>query len=87
MHLAGRLIRHLRFIVDRLGAGLDRPIKDVVILETLSSKKVAEQFAKVRVVWLVVKTQGATIIEVYGKLVGESANKCLSRSSHFLKGL
>lgn len=36
------------------------PVKDVVIGEALSVEKVPEELPQIRVVWLVIKPQGAT---------------------------
>lgn len=63
---------------------VDRPVKDIVVLETLSHKEVAEDLSEVGVVRLVVKAQGTGIIQVDGKLVGKAAAQDLGGSGHFL---
>jgi hypothetical protein len=44
------------------------PVEDIVVGEALAVEQVPEQLPQVRVVWLVVKTQGATKVQVGGKL-------------------
>ena len=44
------------------------PVKHVVVGEALAVEQVSEQLPQVRVVWLVVETQGATEVQVGGKL-------------------
>lgn len=44
------------------------PVKDVVIGEALSVEKIPEELPKIWVVWLVIKTQGTTQIQVSGEL-------------------
>lgn len=44
------------------------PVKDVVIGEALSVEKIPEELPKIRVVWLVIKPQRATQIQVSGEL-------------------
>lgn len=60
------------------------PVEDVVILEALANKEIAEDLAQVAVVRLVVETQGSSVVEVDGELVGESTAENLGRSSHLL---
>jgi hypothetical protein len=52
---------------------VDCPVKDVVILESLTDKKVTEQLAEVRVVGLVIETERTNIVEVDRKLLREAA--------------
>lgn len=52
---------------------VDGPIEDVVVLEGLSDEEVAEDLAEVGVVWLVVESEGASVVEVNAELVGETA--------------
>lgn len=63
---------------------VDCPVKDVVVLKTLSHKEVAEDLSQIGVVRLVVKAEGAGIIQVNGKLVGKAAAQDLGGSGHFL---
>jgi hypothetical protein len=67
-----------------LGAALDRPVEDVVILEALTNEKVAEELAEVRVIRLIVKAKRAGVIQENAELVGEAAAKDIGRSSHLL---
>ena len=69
--------------VGSLGSWLDRPIKQVVILESLSDKQVSEELSEVRVVGLVVESERSAVIEVDGKLVGEASAKTLGGGCHF----
>ena len=63
---------------------VDGPIEDVVILESLADKEIAEDLTEVRVVWLVVETKGASVVQVDGKLVREAAAKDLGWGGHLL---
>lgn len=63
---------------------LDRPVKDVVVLEALTNKEVAEELAEVRVVGLVVKAERTAVVEVDGKLVGEATAEDVGRGGHLL---
>ena len=46
-----------------LSVPLDTPVKDIVVLVPLMHKEVTEEFMEVRVVWLVVKMEGADVVE------------------------
>lgn len=63
---------------------VDGPIEDIVILETLTDEEIAEDLSEVRVVRLVIKAEGTSIVEVDGKLVGETSAENLSGSCHLL---
>jgi hypothetical protein len=63
---------------------VDSPIEDIVVLEALTNKKVAEDLSKVRVVWLIIETKGSSIVEIDGKLVRESTAEDFSWSGHLL---
>lgn len=69
-------------VTSRLLVGLDRPIKDVIVLETFTDKQVTEELAKVRVVGLVVEAKGPAVVEVDGKLVREASAENLGGGSH-----
>lgn len=69
-------------VTSRLLVGLDRPIKDVIVLEPFTDKQVTEKFAKVRVVGLVVEAKGPAVVEVDGKLVREASAENLGGGSH-----
>lgn len=78
-------------LVGGLGDGLgvllvlvDSPVEDIVVLEALTNKEIAEDLAEVRVVRLVVKTQRAGVVEVDGKLVGEATAEHLGGGGHLL---
>ena len=59
------------------------PVKDVIVLESLSNKEIAEDFSEVRVIRLIIKPQASSVIQVNGKLVGKATAKHLGRCSHF----
>lgn len=61
---------------------VDRPVKDVVVLESFTDKQVAEDLPEVRVVGLVVEAERPGVVEVNGKLVGEATAEDLSGSGH-----
>lgn len=63
---------------------LDRPVKDVVVLESLPNEEVPEELSKVRVVGLVVESERPAVVKVDGELVGESSAEELGRSRHLL---
>jgi hypothetical protein len=70
-------------LMSGLGSGLDRPVKEVIVLESFSDKQVSEELAQVRVVGLVVESKRSGIVEVDGKLVGESSGQALGGGGHF----
>jgi hypothetical protein len=63
---------------------VDGPVEDVVILEPLADEKIAEDLAEVAIVGLVVEAERASVVEVDGELVRESAAENLGRSGHLL---
>jgi len=63
---------------------VDGPIKDIIILETLTNEEITEDLSKVRVIRLVIETEGTGVVEVDGKLVGEASAKDLGGSCHLL---
>lgn len=78
-------------VTGSLGNGLSvllvlvhSPVEDVIVLESLTDKEITEDLAEVRVVGLVVETKGAGVVEIDGKLVGESTAENLSRGGHLL---
>ncbi len=78
-------------LTSGLGNGLgvllvlvDSPIKDIVVLETLTNEEITEDLSEVRVIRLVIKAEGASVVEVDGKLVGETSAEDLSGSCHLL---
>ena len=54
-----------------LRVALDGPVENVVVLESLANKEVAEQLAEVRRVGLVVKAKSAAVVEEDSELAGE----------------
>ena len=60
------------------------PVEDVVVLEALADEEVAEDFAEVGVVRLVIEAERAGVVEVDGELVGEAAAEDLGGSGHLL---
>src|SRR4051812_24262450 len=60
------------------------PVEDIVVLEAFADEEVTENLAQVRVVWLVVETEGPGVVEVNGELVREAAAKDLGGSGHLL---
>jgi hypothetical protein len=69
------------------GLALDRPVKDVIVLESLTNKEVSEELSEVRVVGLVVESKGSTVVQVDGEFVGESSAQDLGSSSHLYSQL
>ena len=63
---------------------VDGPVKHVIILESFTDKQVTEDLAEVRVVRLVIETEGTSVVQVDGKLVGKSTAKNLGWSRHLL---
>jgi hypothetical protein len=58
------------------------PIEDIVVLETVTTKKVPEYLTRVRVVGLVIEAKGTSIVQVDNKLVGKPTAEDLSRGGH-----
>ena len=78
-------------LTSGLGNGLgillvlvDGPIKDIVILETLTNEEITEDLSEVRVIRLVIKAEGSSVVEVDGKLVREASAENLGGSCHLL---
>jgi len=63
---------------------VDGPVENIVVLEGLANKEVSEYLAEIGIVRLVIEAKRACVIEVDGKLVGESTAENLSRSGHLL---
>ena len=81
LHLAQGLSSHRRPVAAT--GRPDRPIKHVVVLEALPDKEISEELAQVRIIGLVVETEGAGVIEVDSEFVGERAGEDLGGSRHF----
>lgn len=60
------------------------PVEDVVILKPFSYEQIPEDLAEVGIIRLVIESQGASIVEVNGKFVGEATAKDLGRGGHLL---
>jgi len=78
-------------LVGSLGNGLgillvlvDGPVEDIVILETLTDEEITEDLSEVGVIRLVIKTEGTSVVQVDGKLIGESTAENLSWGGHLL---
>jgi len=76
-------------LASGLGNGLgillvlvDCPIEDIVVLEAFTDEEITEDLAKVRVVWLIVETKGAGVVEIDGELIGEATAENLSGGGH-----
>lgn len=67
-----------------LSTPLDTPIKNVVVLVALTDEEIAEELAEVRIIGLVVETEGTGVVEEDPKLVGEAAAEKISGGSHLL---
>lgn len=63
---------------------LDAPVEDIIVLVTLADKEVAEEFAQVAIVGLVVKAEGTAIVEENAEFIGEAATEQVGRSGHLL---
>lgn len=79
----GRIVDRQRGRSGLLGV-LHGPVEDVVVLETLSDEQVSEQLPEVRVIGLVIESQGSSVVEVDCKLVGVSSAKNFGRGCHLL---
>jgi hypothetical protein len=60
------------------------PVEYVVVLETLSDEKIAEDLAEVRIVRLIIKAQRARVVEIDSKFVRESTAENLGGGCHLL---
>ena len=63
---------------------IDSPVKDIVVLEPFTHKKVTEDLSKIRIIWLVIEAKGTGVVEVDGELIRESAAKDLGGRGHLL---
>ena len=63
---------------------VDSPIEDIVILETLTNEEITEDLSEVGVIRLVIESEGSSVVEVDGKLVGEASAENLGWSGHLL---
>jgi len=60
------------------------PVKDIVVLESLTNKEVAEELTQVRIIGLVVEAERANIVEVDRKLLREAPAENVCGCSHLL---
>lgn len=74
-------------VVLLLPSRLDRPIKDVIVLEALADEQVSEKFTEIRVVGLVVESEGTAVVEVDGEFVGEASAQDFGRGGHLCDSL
>ena len=84
LFLVGLLTSSLGDSLGILLVLVDSPIKDVVVLETLTDEQVTEDLSEVGVVWLVIESKRAGVVEVDGELVGEATAKHLGGGGHLL---
>lgn len=68
----------------RLLRVLHGPVEHIVVLEAFSDEQVSEELSQVRVVRLVVESQGPAVVEVNSKLVGMTSAKDFRRGRHLL---
>lgn len=61
------------------------PVEDIVVLKTLANEEITEDHSEVDVIWLGIEAEGTSIIEVNGKLVGQTMAKDFGTGGHFLK--
>jgi hypothetical protein len=54
---------------------VDGPIKDIVVLETLTNEEITEDLSEIRVIRLVVKAEGMNVVEVDGELIREAMQR------------
>lgn len=63
---------------------VDGPVEDVVVLESLADKEVTEDLTEIAVVGLVVEAERSGVVEVDGKLIGETTAQDLGGGGHLL---
>jgi hypothetical protein len=88
---AGLVVLLALALVGSLSDGLsvllvlvDGPIEHIIVLEAFTDKEITEDLAEVRVVRLVIKAEGASVVQINGELVGEATAEHLSGSGHLL---
>jgi hypothetical protein len=67
-----------------LGATLNTPVEDVVVLIAFTDEQVPEELAEVRVIGFVIEAESAGIVQEDTKLVGETTAEQVGRSGHLL---
>lgn len=80
------LVTFLRFdlLLSILLVLVDGPIEDVIVLETLTDEEITEDLAEVRVIRLVIESEGTCVVEIDGKFVGEAAAEDFRWGCHLL---
>jgi hypothetical protein len=88
---AGLVVLLALALVGSLGDGLsvllvlvDSPVEHIIVLEAFTDEEITEDLAEVRVVRLVVKAEGAGVVQVNSELVGEATAKDLGGGGHLL---
>lgn len=63
---------------------MNAPIENVVVLVSFTDEEIPEELPQVRVVGLVVKSQGPSVVQEDGELVGEATAKKIGGCGHLL---
>ena len=63
---------------------MNTPVKDIVILVTLTDEEVTEELAEVRVVRLIIKAKGTAVVKENSEFARETTAKQVGRGSHLL---
>ena len=61
---------------------LDAPVEHVIVLVPFTDEEIPEELPQIGVVRLVVKSQGPSVVQEYGKLVREATAEKIGRSGH-----
>lgn len=67
-----------------LGATLNAPVEDVVVLIAFPDEQVSEELAEVRVIGFVIEAESTGIVQEDAKLVGETAAEEVGGGGHLL---
>mmetsp|Transcript_16937 Transcript_16937/g.33938 ORF Transcript_16937/g.33938 Transcript_16937/m.33938 type:complete len:319 (+) Transcript_16937:608-1564(+) len=62
----------------------DGPVKDIIVLETLPNKEIAEKLSQVPIIRLIVETERAHVVQVSSELLRETFAQLLHGSAHLL---
>lgn len=78
-------------LTSSLGNGLcillvlvDGPVEDIIVLESLTDEEITEDLSEVRVIRLVIKAKGTSVVKVDCEFVGEATAEDLSWGGHLL---
>ena len=63
---------------------VDGPVEDVIVLKRFTDEQVTEDLAQVGIVWLVVKAERTSVVEIDGEFVRETAAEHLCWGGHLL---